>query len=352
MIYLKNDYMAGAHPEVMEALNKTNLIKSVGYGCDSFTTEARNAILKDCGIDDGEVFFLQGGTQTNKVVIDRLLSRNDGVLCCDSAHINVHEAGAIEADGHKVISLPGKDGKLEADSIDHYMTEFFRDETYEHMVRPSMIYISHPTEFGTLYTLDELKKLSEVCRKFELPLFIDGARLAYGLAAENTDVTLHDIAMLADVFYVGGTKCGALFGEAVVTRHKDLLPRFMSLMKLHGALLAKGRLLGVQFLKLFSDNLYLRIGRHADKLANILKEGLKSIGFRPFIDSPTNQQFFILPNNLIDRLTAEVEFELWGPRGETESVVRFVTDWSTSEADINSLLVTILSFSRQEVLKE
>ncbi|MDE6511709.1 MAG: aminotransferase class I/II-fold pyridoxal phosphate-dependent enzyme [Muribaculaceae bacterium] len=338
MINFNCDYMAGAHPEVLQALCDTNLIKSVGYGFDYFTSEARTVILRLCGLEEGEVFFLQGGTQTNKTVIDRLLSRNDGVVCCESGHINVHEAGAIEADGHKVIALPGDNGKLEAAVLEKHMEDFYHDDTNEHMVRPAMVYISHPTEYGTLYTRDELEILSGVCQQYNMPLFIDGARLAYGLAAEATDVKLHDIASIADVFYIGGTKCGALFGEAVVTRHRHLLPRFMSLMKLHGALLAKGRLLGVQFLALFKDDLYIRIGRHADRLARMLKEGMRERGYRIFMDSPTNQQFFILPNSLIDRLSEHVGFELWGPRGESESTVRFVTDWSTTEEDVDTLL--------------
>ena len=338
MIYFNCDYMAGAHPEVLEALCDTNLIKSVGYGFDSFTSEARAVILKACGLEEGEVFFLQGGTQTNKTVIDRLLSRNDGVVCCESGHINVHEAGAIEADGHKVMVLAGDNGKLDASALERYMEDFYRDETNEHMVRPAMVYISHPTEYGTLYTRNELEAIRDVCRKYSMPLYVDGARLAYGLAAEVTDVSLRDIAEIADVFYIGGTKCGALFGEAVVTRHVHLLPRFMSVMKLHGALLAKGRLLGVQFLALFKDDLYLRIGLHADRLAMMLKEGMRERGYRIFIDSPTNQQFFILPNSLIDKLSESVGFELWGPRGVNESIVRFVTDWSTTEEDIISLL--------------
>lgn len=336
MIHFNCDYMAGAHPKVMEALCRTNLEKTVGYGFDTYTAAARATILTACGLEEGEVFFLQGGTQTNKTVIDRLLSRNDGVICCDSGHINVHEAGAIEADGHKVIPLNGIDGKLDASVVEGYMEFFYNDETNEHMVRPAMVYISHPTEFGTLYSKRELEALSEVCRKYGMPLFIDGARLAYGLAADGTDVSLQDIASIADVFYIGGTKCGALFGEAVVTRHKTLLPRFMSLMKLHGALLAKGRLLGVQFLTLFTDDLYLRIGRHADRLAKILKEGLIAKGYRQYIDSPTNQQFFVLPNELIDRLSESIGFELWGPRGEAESIVRFVTDWSSTEEDVKA----------------
>lgn len=331
--------MAGAHPEVLSALCETNLEKSVGYGFDAFTSKARAVILKACGLEKGDVFFLQGGTQTNKIVIDRLLSKNDGVICCESGHINVHEAGAIEADGHKVIPLSGNNGKLEVTALERFMEDFYCDETNEHMVRPSMVYISHPTEFGTLYTHKELEDISKVCRKYNMPLYVDGARMAYALAADNTDVALRDIALLADVFYIGGTKCGALFGEAVVTRHAHLLPRFVSLMKLHGALLAKGRLLGVQFLALFREDLYLRIGRHADRLAGLLKEGMRERGYRMFIDSPTNQQFFILPNNLIDTLSEHVGFELWGPRGEHESIVRFVTDWSTTEDDVQKLLL-------------
>lgn len=338
MIYFNTDYMAGAHPEVLNALCETNLEKSVGYGFDNYTAEARKAILNACGLKNGAVHFLQGGTQTNKTVIDRLLSKNDGVLCCDSAHINVHEAGAIENDGHKVISLPGYDGKLTAESVSDYMEAFYADETNEHMVRPAMVYISHPTEFGTLYTFNELNDISNTCHKYGMPLFIDGARLAYGLASDDTDVTLHDIATLADVFYIGGTKCGALFGEAVVTAKAEMLPRFMSLMKLHGALLAKGRLLGVQFIALFTNDLYMRIGRHADRLAQLLKEGFIAKGYKPYINSPTNQQFFILPNIVIDRLSEDVGFELWGPRGERESIVRFVTDWSTTQGDVETLL--------------
>lgn len=211
MVYFNSDYMAGAHPDVLEALNKTNLTKTIGYGYDSYSIEARRTILEACGLETGAVFFLQGGTQTNKTVIDRLLSRNDGVLCCESAHINVHEGGAIESDGHKVMALPGREGKLDASVIRHYIEDFYRDETNEHMVRPAMVYVSHPTEFGTLYTKSELEEISETCKRFGIPLFIDGARLAYGLAADGNDLTLPAIAEIADVFYIGGTKCGALF---------------------------------------------------------------------------------------------------------------------------------------------
>lgn len=341
MIYFNCDYMAGAHPDVLKALCDTNLIHSVGYGQDSFTAQARQLILNECGLSSGDVFFLQGGTQTNKLVIDRLLSRNDGVICVDSAHINVHEAGAIEADGHKILTIPAVDGKISADAIRAYIREFYADDTNSHMVRPAMVYISHPTEFGTLYSLPELSDISEACSEAGIPLYIDGARLAYALASPDSELSLPDIARLADVFYIGGTKCGALFGEAVVTRRPDLFPRFMSLTKLHGALLAKGRLVPVQFIALFSDRLYWRIGRYADDLALQLKEGLISRGFSPIIDSPTNQQFFRLPNALIDRLMPDVGFELWGPRGDAYSDVRFVTDWSTPPDAVTRLLSLI-----------
>lgn len=338
MIYFDSDYMTGAHPEVLKVLCETNMLHTVGYGQDQFTEEARKLVLEQCGLRNGNVYFLSGGTQTNKIVIDRLLSRNDGVLCCETAHINIHESGAIENDGHKVISLPSENGKLTADSIYEYVDNFYKDDTNIHIVRPSMVYITHPSELGTLYSLQELKEISEVCHKLNLPLYIDGARLAYGLVPEFSDVKISDLAGLADVFYIGGTKCGALFGEAVVTSRPELLPRFESLMKLHGGLFAKGRILSLQFLALFSNDLYYRIGKHAVILAKKLREGFEANGFEAYIDSPTNQQFFKLPNNVIDELKKEVSFELWGPRGETESIVRFVTSWSTTEEDVDRLI--------------
>lgn len=337
MIYFDSDYMVGAHPDVLRALIDTNMLHTPGYGRDSFTAEAARKILEACGLDSGEVFFLEGGTQTNAVVIDRLLDHNDGVIAAETAHINVHEAGAIEATGHKILSLPHSDGKLAAEDIRQYICDFYADETHRYMVRPAMVYISYPTELGTVYSLSELEAIAGVCREAGIPLYLDGARLAYGLAAAS-DVTLADIARLCDVFYIGGTKCGALFGEAVVTRRPELLPRFDSLIKLHGATLAKGRLLGVQFSTLFTDSLYESIGRHAVDLAMRLKEGFRAKGISLYMDSPTNQQFFVLPNNKIDELRKTVSFELWGPRGDTETPVRFVTDWATTDADIDTLL--------------
>lgn len=341
MLYFNCDYMTGAHPDVLKKLCETNMLYTPGYGGDSFTQEARRLILEKCNLQKGAVYFLSGGTQTNKIVIDRLLSRNDGVLCCETAHINVHESGAIEADGHKVLALPSANGKLSADAIRNYVEDFYKDETHIHMVRPAMVYITHPTELGTLYSLEELRDITATCRRLKLPLFIDGARLAYGLAADKTDVRLSDIAVNADVFYIGGTKCGALFGEAVVTSRSDLLPRFDSFMKLHGGLLAKGRILSLQFMTLFSDDLYYRIGGHGVSMAKKLRSGFEGKGYEPFIDSPTNQQFFRLPNEKIDYLKESVGFDYWGPRGESHSVVRFVTDWSTKEEDVDRLIELI-----------
>lgn len=329
--------MAGAHPEIMKRLQETNMLHTPGYETDEFCKRARSLILEKCNLAEGEVFFLVGGTQTNMVVIDRLLGRNDGVLAVDTAHINVHEAGAIEATGHKIIDLPGIDGKLKASQIDEYIENFYADETYLHCVAPSMVYISFPTELGTVYSKKELEEISKVCKKHEIPLFIDGARLAYGLSAEMNDLTIQDIASLCDVFYIGGTKCGALFGEAVVTKRPELFPRFASLMKLHGAMLAKGRLLGLQFETLFKDGLYEKIGEYGVKLSLKLKRGMLERGVKLFIDSPTNQQFFILPNEKINELKKHISFELWGPPGLKETPVRFVTSWSTPEDAIEEL---------------
>lgn len=335
MIYFGTDYMAGAHPDVMALLNETNSLHTPGYGNDVFTQEAKRLIFNECGLHDGEVFFLVGGTQTNAAVIDRLLGRNDGVVATDTAHISVHEAGAIELYGHKILELKNHDGKLDAEDVDAYIAMFYADETNTHMVRPAMVYVSFPTELGTVYTRDELRRLHAVCQKWDIPLYVDGARMAYGLAASGDVPDLKELATLCDALYIGGTKCGALFGEAVVTRRPELFKRFFSLMKGHGAVLAKGRLLGVQFKALFEDGLYYRIGREAVRLALELKEGFRRRGYRIYVDSPTNQQFVVLPNSVIDILTKEVCFELWGSKGEAESVVRFVSDWTTTDTDIS-----------------
>ena len=337
MIYFDSDYMAGAHPEVMARLLETNFEQTTGYGTDPYTEKAAKLIKEACGAPDARVHFLVGGTQTNATVIDGVLARHEGVLAAESGHINVHESGAVEATGHKVLTLPSYQGKVSARDVRRFITEFYNDETYEHMVAPGMLYISFPTEYGTVYSLQELEDISHVCHEKGIPLFIDGARLGFGLAAEGGEVTLKDIARLADVFYIGGTKVGALFGEAVVVTNPALLKNFVPLVKQHGALLAKGRLLGVQFEALFNDGLYFRIGEDTVKKAMKLKRVFEAGGFSPVIDSPTNQQFFRLPNIVIDSLKNNVSFEMWGPRGESESTVRFVTGWSTTDEDIARL---------------
>ncbi len=338
MLHFDSDYMEGAHPELMRRLMETNLEQTSGYGTDFYTLHAKELIVQACGIPNARVCFLVGGTQTNATVIDGLLAHHEGVLATETGHINVHEAGAIEASGHKVLVLPQNEGKVNPEDVRKYITDFYRDETYEHMVAPGMLYISHPTEYGTLYTLGELEALSCICREAEIPLYMDGARLGYGLAADGAEITLPDIARLCDVFYIGGTKVGALFGEAVVVTRPELLPHFFPLIKQHGALLAKGRLLGIQFETLFTDRLYLRIARHAIELAMKLKKAFVEKGYTIYIDSPTNQQFVCLPNREIDRLMQYATFELWGARGETETVVRFVTSWATREEDVDLLI--------------
>lgn len=337
MIRFDSDYMAGAHPEVLEALVRTNMELTAGYGNDPYTAEAKELIRKATGCADAEVMFLVGGTQTNATVIDGILSRHEGVLAAESGHIAVHESGAIEASGHKVLTLPHYDGKVKAEDVEHFIEEFYADETYQHMVAPGMLYISQPTEYGTVYSLEELKQLSEVCHNHDIPLYVDGARLGYALGAESADFTLKELSQLADVYYIGGTKVGTLFGEAVVVTNRKLLKNLFPLVKQHGALLAKGRLLGVQFATLFRNGLYERIGAHGVRLAMRIRKAFERAGYEPIIDSQTNQQFFRLPNSVIDNLRQDASFDYWGPRGEVDSVVRFVTSWYTTDEDIDKL---------------
>lgn len=341
MLHFDCDYMEGAHPLILQRLMLTNMEQTPGYGLDSYTESARERIRQACACPRADVHFLVGGTQTNATVIRGLLRPWEGVLAAETGHINVHESGAIEAGGHKVIALPQTDGKVCADDVDRYITRFYADATYPHMVAPGMLYISHPTEYGTLYTLRELQGLSNVCRRHGIPLYMDGARLGYGLAAPGTDVALADIARLTDVFYIGGTKVGALFGEAVVVTRPDLLPHFFTLIKQHGALLAKGRLLGLQFDTLFTDDLYLHIARHAVGLAMKLRRGFAERGYRFYIDSPTNQQFVILSPADCERLRREATFETWGTLDDGSLVVRFATSWATRESAVDSLLALL-----------
>lgn len=345
MISFENDYSTGAHPRVLEALAATNLEPASGYGTDRFCASAAERIRAACADEAADVFFLTGGTQTNAVVISSLLAGHEGVIAADTGHIAAHEAGAIEATGHKVLTLPEHDGKLRAADVETYLEGFYADANHEHMVFPGMVFIAHPSELGTLYSLAELEKLSAVCRRFRIPLYLDGARLAYGLAAPETDVALPDIARLADAFYIGGTKCGALCGEAVVFPRGGMPRHFLTHAKQHGALLAKGRLLGVQFDALFTDDLYGEVGRTAIDAADELCRILNEAGCDLFRESPTNQQFVILENSQMEALTEHVRFSFWERYDDAHTVVRFVTSWSTTPEDLAALeeaLATVL----------
>jgi len=337
MISFESDYIAGAHPKILERLAETNMEALIGYGEDKYCQMAEEKIKKACKRPDAKVHFLVGGTQTNQVVISSMLADYEGVIAATTGHISVHEGGAIEFTGHKVLTLQAIDGKLNAQNIDEYVTTFYNDGNHEHMVFPGMVYISHPTEYGTLYSKSELTAISNICKKHNIPLFLDGARLGYGLASRQTDVTLPDIAELCDVFYIGGTKVGALCGEAVVFTHNNTPKHFITKMKQRGALLAKGRLLGIQFDTLFTDNLYMEISRHAIEMAEKLKSLLKEKGYRFYIESPTNQQFIILSNEQMNKLAQNVCFSFWEKYDETHTIVRFATSWSTSKADLEEL---------------
>lgn len=338
MLYFTSDYMEGAHEKVLSKLSESNMEHLSGYGTDIYCDRAKEKIKALCQCDSADVFFLVGGTQTNSVIINALLKSYEGVVCADNGHIYTHEAGAVEFTGHKVLNLPGECGKLKADTLLKYLETFFADENHEHAVFPGMVYISHPTEYGTLYSKAELEQLSSVCQKYDIPLYLDGARLGYGLMSKNTDVTLPDIARLCDAFYIGGTKVGALCGEAVVFTKNNTPKHFMTIVKQHGALLAKGRLLGVQFDALFTDNLYFDISRHAIDMAELLKQGLLQKEYCFYMDSPTNQQFIIMENTQMEALKKEVAFSFWEKYDETHTVVRFATSWATKEEDVKALL--------------
>jgi threonine aldolase len=329
--------MEGCHEEVLKALCSTNMEQTPGYGDDRFSKKAAEEIREACGDPDASVYFVNGGTQANQLVIDTMLESYEGVIAAETGHVNVHEAGAIEFSGHKVLTLPSHDGKILAGEAADYIRRFYGDDNHEHMVFPGMIYISHPTEYGTLYTAGELKELSAVCRENNLKLFLDGARLGYGLQADGTDVTLPLIAALCDVFYIGGTKVGALNGEAVVFPKGKEPSHFLTRMKQHGALSAKGRLAGVQFAALFKDDLYMRISRHAVEMAHQIKEIFEEAGCRIYIDSPTNQQFIILENSEIEELSRYVGFGFWEKYDENHTVVRFASSWATTQESVDEL---------------
>ncbi|MDD7581217.1 MAG: aminotransferase class I/II-fold pyridoxal phosphate-dependent enzyme [Treponema sp.] len=338
MIYFESDYTEGAHPKILERLNETNMIQASGYGHDEFCESAKNKIRKTINCPNAQIQFITGGTQTNQIVIDTMLKPFEGVVSAQTGHVNSHEAGAIEYTGHKVIPIPQHEGKIDGTELNDYLETFFSDGNNEHMVFPGMVYISHPTEYGTLYTKNELTKISSVCRKNNIPLFMDGARLGYGIMAKSTDLSLEDIAELCDVFYIGGTKCGALCGEAVVFTKNNMPQHFENLVKKHGALLAKGRLLGVQFDALFTDNLYLEISKNAIDTAETLKKALIEKGYRFLLNSPTNQQFVILENKFMEELKKSVKFNFWEKFDKDHTVVRFATSWSTKMENVEKLI--------------
>lgn len=341
MLQFQCDYTEGAHPAILKRMTDTNFEQTPGYGEDIYCESAREKIRRLCKTPDADVHFLVGGTQANLIVISAALRPHQGVIAAESGHIHVHETGAVEATGHKVLALPGGEGKLTAEQVERYIDGHWEDENHEHMVQPGMVYISYPTENGTLYSKEELKALKDVCRKADIPLFLDGARLGYGLMSEASTLELSDIAELTDVFYIGGTKVGALFGEAVVITNPALKRDFRYLIKRHGGMLAKGRLLGIQFDTLFTDGLYFEISKHADNLALQLKHAFQEKGYPLYFDSYTNQQFPVLPETHIAKLREKYGFAFWEKVDDTHSAVRFCTSWATSREAVEALIADI-----------
>lgn len=337
MLHFDSDYMEGAHPAIIERLAATNLDQTSGYGTDEVCERARQRIREACACPEAAVYFLVGGTQANAAVADQILRPWEGIASATTGHITAHEAGAVEACGRKTLPLPQHDGKLDAAEVRALCEAYWADENREHIVAPGAVYLSHPTEYGTVYSLAELEALSQVCRDFGMRLFMDGARLGYGLAAVGADVTLADIARLCDAFYIGGTKVGALCGEAVVFPH-GAPAHFMTMVKQQGALLAKGRLLGLQFDVLFTDDLYTRISRNAIETADRLKEGLAAKGYRFYMESPTNQVFPILENSQLEALEGKAKFGFWEKYDDTHTVMRIATSWATRMEEIEQLI--------------
>ncbi|MCR5324715.1 MAG: low specificity L-threonine aldolase [Lachnospiraceae bacterium] len=352
-ISFSSDYTKGAHPKILERLITTNYEQKDSYGTDVYCASAAEKIKAICNCPEADVFFLTGGTQTNQTVIDMLLEPYEGVIAAQTGHVAAHEAGAIEFGGHKVLTLKGvceepknncavysdRIGKIEAADIKAFLESFYSDDNHEHMVFPGAVYISHPTEYGTLYSKDELTAISKVCHEYDIPIFLDGARLGYGLMSKKTDLTIQDIAELTDVFYIGGTKVGALCGEAVVFPKGIPTKHPVPIIKQHGALLAKGWLLGLQFDTLFTDDLYFNIARNAIDMAELLKKGLIEKGYRLYIDSPTNQQFIVMENGRLKALSEHVQYGFWEKYDEDHTVIRLATDWATTEEDIRLLMM-------------
>ena len=337
MIYFNNDYSEGCHSRVLDKLTATNMEQTPGYGMDAYCNEAADHIRRICENNDLAVHFLVGGTQTNMTVIAAALRPHQGVISAETGHIHVHETGAVEATGHKVLTLPTTDGKLTARQVENAVIAHYADGSAEHIVQPKMVYISNPTELGTIYSKAELTEISQVCREHKLYLFMDGARLGYGLTARGNDLTMADIARLCDVFYIGGTKVGALFGEAVVFSDPELSRDFRYLIKQRGGMLAKGRLLGVQFSALMEDGLYFEIAKKANLLADKIRETLDSLGYTYLVPGVTNQIFPILPDAVLEKLEKDFTFSEQERVDETHRAVRFCTSWATTEENVDAL---------------
>lgn len=346
MFSFECDYTEGAHEQILKRLTETNLEQLPGYGEDHYCQSAKEKIREACGCPQADVWFVAGGTQTNALIVDAMLDRFEGVVSAKTGHVNVHESGAIEYTGHKVLELPERGGKIDAGELEEYLEVFWQNDSREHMVFPGMVYISYPTEYGTLYSKKELKAIAGACRRFRIPLYMDGARLGYGLMSPAADLTLPEIAELCDVFYIGGTKVGALCGEAVVFTKKNTPSHFLARIKQHGALMAKGRLLGIQFDTLFTGRLYFEISRHAIEMAGLLKEGFAARGYDFFLDSPTNQQFIVLDNRELEWLKEKVVFSIWEKKDDTHTVVRFAASWATQEGDIRRLMELLDEYRR------
>lgn len=340
-LYFSSDYMEGAHPAILARLSENNMVHSSGYGTDAFSGSAREKIRDACRAPEADVYFLTGGTQTNAVMIGAMLRPYQGVIAAESGHVSVHEAGAIEFGGHKVLTLPQKDGKLTAAAIRSCLDSYWADANHEHMVMPGMVYLSQPTEFGTLYSLAELREIREVCRTGGISLYVDGARLAYALACPENNVTLPDLAALCDAFYIGGTKCGALFGEAVVIPKHDFIPHLFTMIKQNGALLAKGFVAGIQFETLFTDDLYGKIGRNAIDAADRIRRALAEKGYSFAFPSPTNQIFITLTKERAAALSENIEMGFWENVGDDHVVMRIAASWATRAEDVDRLIALL-----------
>ena len=345
LLYFASDYQEGMCEEILTRLQETNRIPTPGYGTDEYCESAKKKIRAACEAPEADVYFLSGGTQANQTVIGSVLRDYEGVIAADTGHVSLHEAGAIEYTGHKVLTIPGERGKLQADALQSYLETFFADANHDHMVQPGMVYISQPTEYGTLYSRRELEALHEVCVRYHLPLYADGARLAYALASAENDASLADLARFCDVFYIGGTKCGAMIGEAIVISSPQLVPHFFTSIKQHGALLAKGRLLGISFDTLFTDGLYEALGRHALEKAEQLKQALRENHWQFFFETPTNQIFVVVENEVLKELDSCVVYSFWERFDNSHTVIRFATSWATTQEDLDALIGLIERFS-------